>query len=235
MPPRIRGVAYFRAFLVFFLTARFGCGGVASIRRSTASVAGSSLGEGLGMDEVDSLKGHPAIARVIGNVVMSFSQFEYALCGNIFLIYHCCGGRKKIDPEIPVSFKKRATFMRKAAKTLPILAPCKPEILSLMREASRIARLRSQIVHSAVGDYNGQTRKWTFANLGSRRRGTSPSEEFELTVADLLTTIEDTIKISERAFALFKQVRGLLSAQHHANNLAGGVGWKFARFFRLNQ
>ena len=36
----------------FFLTAALGHGGVASIRRGTASVAGSSLGEGLGMAEI---------------------------------------------------------------------------------------------------------------------------------------------------------------------------------------
>lgn len=151
------------------------------------------------------------IATLIGHVVLNFALFEFALNGIIATTYLSLGGNK-LEDEIPLSLSRCLRFVRKAARRLPGLLPDRAELLWIVGEASRLARVRHDIVHGYIAEYDESANHLlTFAKITADRKTKQIHEETlrRITAEELVKAGDDVMELAGRAAELSQ---GLLAA-----------------------
>jgi hypothetical protein len=85
----------------------------------------------------------------IGGLSVMWAAAEFALDLIIRTVHEKHGG-SAIEPEPPISFNRKPRYLRKAFGASPDLAPHKPYLEELLREATEIAEQRKWCMHGVI-------------------------------------------------------------------------------------
>jgi hypothetical protein len=103
-------------------------------------------------DFEDGTRGH--YARAIGYLTMGWATLEICLDFAIAIAFQRCGGNA-LEPEIPRSFSRKVTFLRKSFQQLESLREFETQGIALLDRASELSDTRHTVVHGAISAVEG--------------------------------------------------------------------------------
>jgi hypothetical protein len=108
------------------------------------------------------------LATAVGYLILAWGSAENTLGMMITVIYHDLGG-KHVEREIPQNFSRKTKFLRRCFNNVAPLKPYAGEALLLLGEATRIEKIRTDIVHGYCADFVPATGKIAFMRLDSEK------------------------------------------------------------------
>jgi hypothetical protein len=98
------------------------------------------------------------VYRAIGHFTVNWASLEMSLDSCNFIFYKRCGGRARINTQIPTSLKPKIAFFRRCLTNLPVLQPYAVDGLKLADRIGNLKRDRHDSVHGFVLDWNPETK-----------------------------------------------------------------------------
>lgn len=178
-------VNYFLVLGRFFgLAAALGCGGVASIRRTVASKAGSNLAFGTIIPfpqwRVKELYAH------VGKIATEWGFLDFAITGVVSILFSIPEAAKK-EKVIPRGLAPRLRFIARTLRDLPELAAFQAEGQELVDRTRRFTPIRDGVIHGYPSMYEVETGGIEFFAL-EVDRDIHRADPIRLTIPDLIGT-----------------------------------------------
>lgn len=96
----------------------------------------------------------------VGHVAQSWAMVEQNFDMWIAMIYHALGGREEIDERLPVSFKRKADFLRRAFNQIATLKKHASQAIPLVATAQELSKKRNDLVHGVLVRADTKKSEW---------------------------------------------------------------------------
>lgn len=107
------------------------------------------------------------LCQAIGYIVVHWSIIEQQLDQWVSVAFNECGGQtRRRNQDIPTAFKRKRSFLNSCLRSIPLLESFKDEGLSLTTRMVPLAKMRNNLMHSAIGSLQPQDGAFEFRLIG---------------------------------------------------------------------
>jgi hypothetical protein len=148
------------------------------------------------------LESYPPLYLAVGELVINWGLAEGAIVNIIAVVYQGAG-TKHLVPVIPVNFKGRIGFLRRAFNSVAALAPYADEMRAIRTKAKELVLVRNHVVHGALGAFDEGTGIYTFHVIDTDDdENIHVAREAKYTILDLEAAMLDSQNLASRTNAL---------------------------------
>ncbi len=150
----------------------------------------------------ESPESYPPLYLAVGELVINWGLTEAGIVSIIAVVYQSAGA-KHLVPVIPVAFKGRMDFLRRAFNSVAALAPYSNEMRAIRTKAKELVRVRNHVAHGSLKTFSPGTGIYTFSVIDTDdNEKIHVAREANYTILDLEAAMLDSQKLARRAIDL---------------------------------
>lgn len=148
-------------------------------------------------DDADDFR---SLCAAIGFVEVNWALFEQSL-DFIVLVAHGDLGGNVIEKELPRSYSRKVTFLKKAFSKIVVLNPLKTEAAEILCRGDKLSKTRHDLMHGVVTHIKSVEGRYTFAKIDYVGDGHA--------YRDFVFNAEDFPSLADELLHLGRQATGL--------------------------
>jgi hypothetical protein len=163
-----------------------------------------------------------SVYKTLGFVIVAWSWVDFSL--NQWVTVSFQNGGRETEAEMPRSFSRRESFLKKCFTTLAPLQPFAPEGRALLTRAAEINGKRDWLAHGTLFQYDPKEHQLTFWKLEAAHKGRIPTvKTWSIALSSLLTVGTQAADLSSEMTDFTKRIMDALMPENDVDQIARRV------------